>query len=114
VDALRPRRGGLRVWITGAQIAMGATLLPIASVDPVAHYEFLLRMLLADAFSAATQDVAIDALAVASTPAGERGSMTGWMQIGMLGGRATFGGLALQAEAWLGAAGVVYGLVGLV
>jgi MFS family permease len=114
VDALRPRRGGLRVWITGTQIAMGATLLPIAGVDPVARYDFLLMMLLAHAFSAATQDVAIDALAVASTPAGERGSMTGWMQIGMLGGRATFGGLALQAEAWLGAAAVVYGLVGLV
>lgn len=114
VDALRPRRAGLRAWISGAQLAMGATLLPIAGLDPVAGYDLLLVALLAHAFAAATQDVAIDALAVASTPARERGATTAWMQLGMLAGRAAFGGLALAAEAVVGAREVVLALVAVV
>lgn len=114
VDSLRPRRAGLRAWITGAQLAMGAALLPIAGLDPVEGYDLLLVALLAHAFAAATQDVAIDALAVSSTPPGERGSMTSWMQLGMLAGKAVFGGVALAAEQVVGARAVVFALVALV
>ena len=114
VDALRPRRAGLRAWITGAQLAMGATLLPIVGLDIARHYGFLLACLLAHAVAAATQDVAIDALAVRCTPREELGSITGWMQIGMLAGRAGFGGVALVVEAQVGARAVVIALIALV
>jgi predicted MFS family arabinose efflux permease len=57
--------------------------------------------------------VAIDALAVSTLPDAERGEATGWMQAGMLLGRALFGGAALQAEAWVGAEAVIAALIGL-
>jgi PAT family beta-lactamase induction signal transducer AmpG len=114
VDAFRPARGGLRVWITGAQLAMGLTILPIATLDPASDYSLLLGFLLVHAFCAATQDVAIDALAVATIPVRDRGMMTGWMQFGMLIGRAVFGGVALAVEQSLGADVVIYTLVALV
>ena len=113
VDAFRPR-GGLRVWIAGAQLAMGLTLLPILWLDPVAQIGWLLAVLLVHAVSAATQDVSIDALAVATIPPDDRGAMTGWMQIGMLSGRALFGGVALAVEHWVGAELVVAVLIGFV
>ncbi len=93
---------------------MGATLLPVAGLDPVAGYDLLMVALLAHAVAAATQDVAIDALAVATIPGEERGAMTGWMQVGMLTGRGLFGGVALAVEARVGAAPVVLALAGLV
>lgn len=114
VDALRPRRAGLRGWITGAQLTMGLTLLPIVGLDIAEHYGFLLACLLAHAVAAATQDVAIDALAVCRTPREELGAITGWMQIGMLAGRACFGGIALVVEAQVGAQAVVFALIALV
>jgi MFS family permease len=113
VDAFRPR-GGLRVWIAGAQLAMGLSLLPILWLDPLEQMGLLLAVLLVHAVSAATQDVSIDALAVATIPAGERGATTGWMQVGMLTGRALFGGVALAAERWVGAGTVVALLIGFV
>lgn len=112
VDALRSKRFGLRPWIVGAQLAMGLTLLPVAFVEDLAtSYRALVPLLLAHAFCAATQDVAIDALAVRHVPARERGAASGWMQLGMLGGRAVFGGVALAVERELGAGVVVAILV---
>jgi len=114
VDALRPARMGLRAWIAGAQWAMGLTLLPVIGLDPASQIDLLLAALLLHAFTAATQDVAIDALAVASIPTHELGAMTGWMQVGMLAGRAIFGGVALAAERWVGPGIVVAALIGFV
>ncbi len=111
VDALRPRRLGLRAWIIGAQIAMGITLIPVAQIPVPEGYELLLGFLFVHALCAATQDVAVDALAVASTPVTERGSISAFMQLGMLLGRAVFGGLALALERRLGGANVLYLLV---
>ncbi len=114
VDSLRSRRLDLRAWIIGAQLAMGLTLLPVAGISPAEGYDLLLGLLLVHAICAATQDVAVDALAVASTPADERGSMSAFMQLGMLLGRAAFGGLALTLEQRIGAANVIHLLVGAV
>jgi hypothetical protein len=94
VDVLRPRRLGLRGWILAAQLAMGLALLPVAWIEIPHDAHLLLAVLMTHAVCAATQDVSIDALAVASVPAGERGALSGWMQVGMLAGRAAFGGLA--------------------
>ncbi len=111
VDSLRPRRFGLRAWIVGAQLAMGLTLIPVARIPIPDGYDLLLWFLLVHALCAATQDVAVDALAVATIPVPERGAMTGFMQLGMLLGRAIFGGVALALERALGGATVMYLLV---
>ncbi|MGI9012902.1 MAG: MFS transporter [Phycisphaerales bacterium] len=111
VDALRTRRWGYRCWVTAAQILMGLTLLPLALMPLGDVVEIAAWLLLAHAFCAATQDVAIDALAVSSVAEHDFGKVTGWMQAGMLIGRAIFGGLALAAESWIGGQAVVLILV---
>jgi len=113
VDSLRSRRGGLRLWIAGAQLAMGLTLLPVVSLDPARDYSLLMLALIAHAFCAATQDVSIDALAVASIPPEDRGQMSGWMQFGMLMGRGTFGGLSLWVEQFVGPGVVIAAMIAL-
>jgi MFS family permease len=107
VDALRSRRFGLRPWIGGAQLAMALTILPLARELRPEDLAWLTPLLLLHAVCAATQDVAIDALAVRRLAAGERGTATGWMQAGMVLGRVAFGGLALWAEAYVGPVPVV-------
>lgn len=111
VDALRSRRFGLRPWIVGAQAAMALSLLPLAREDLATDLERLLPLLVLHGVCAATQDVSIDALAVKHVPPGERGRATGWMQLGMVAGRAAFGGGALWIEQRVGAETVVHALV---
>jgi MFS family permease len=112
VDRLRGAKWGYRAWITVAQVAMGLTLLPLSALPIQDSMGIITWLLLAHAVSAATQDVAIDALAISSVPEHDRARTTGWMQAGMLVGRATFGGLALAAEQWIGAPAVIFVLVG--
>ncbi len=59
------------------------------------------------ALAAATQDVAIDALCISSTNPGERGQYNGWMQTGMLLGRALMGGGALVMAPYIGDQAVI-------
>jgi len=91
VDVFRGA-GGFRLWIAGAQTVMGLTLVPLLVLGPEAGRGWLLAALLAHAVAAATQDVAIDALAIATIEPSERGRLNGWMQAGMLTGRSLFGG----------------------
>jgi predicted MFS family arabinose efflux permease len=51
---------------------------------------------------AATQDVSVDAYCIATVHKSRRGDLNGWMQMGMLGGRAIFGGAVLYFERWWG------------
>lgn len=111
VDVLRGPRWTLRAWILAAQAGMAATLAATLWVDPVAHTAMLGALLVAHAIAAATQDVAIDTLAIASTAPAERGAVNGWMQAGMLAGRSVFGGLALVAAERVGAPAVGLALV---
>ena len=110
VDVLRGPRFGLRDWIAAAQVAMVATLLPLAWIDPLERPGLLVGLLVAHAVAAATQDVAVDTLAIHATGAGERGALNGWMQVGMLLGRGLFGGAALVWRERLGDPGVVLAL----
>ncbi|MBA3885816.1 MAG: MFS transporter [Acidobacteria bacterium] len=112
IDTLRGPRWGFRAWIMTAQLAMGLTLLPLIWLDPVAHFDTWRLLLLLHAFSAATQDVAIDALAINSVPIGDRGLLNGCMQAGMLVGRSLFGGGALLVVAWLGREWMIAALIG--
>ncbi len=105
----RARR--LRVWIVAAQLLMGFTLLPLLWLDPEHHFAAVAALLLAHAFSAATQDVAVDALALRLVPDEDRGRLNGAMQAGMLIGRSLFGGGALVLSAHVGFPVIILALV---
>lgn len=86
---LSVRRGAsLKRWILTCQIAMAATLLPLAFVDWAQSYALVVGVVTFHAVFAAVQDVSIDTLAIRSVPASELGRVNGFMQTGMLGGRA--------------------------
>lgn len=107
VDLLRGHRWTLKQWIITAQSIMGLTLLPLFWLDLVADFDVILPLLLVHAVAAATQDVAIDSLCISVTDHDERGRLNGWMQTGMLGGRALFGGGALLMSARIGSQAVI-------
>lgn len=111
VDLGRGSRWGRRSWIVSAQALMGLALLPLAWLDPVEHFGWWRALLLLHGFCAATQDVAIDALAIGTVPAAERGRINGSMQAGMLAGRSVFGGGLLLVASGLGQAGMILALV---
>jgi len=110
LDAWRGPRFGYRAWMLGAQAVMAGTLLPLGWLDLVDDFRVIYMLCIAHAVAAATQDVAIDALAIAATPPEERGTVNGWMQAGMFLGRALFGGLALAAAAGMSLRPVVVAL----
>lgn len=107
LDAWRGRRAGYRAWMLSMQTVMALTLLPLGWLDLVDDFGLVYALCVLHAVAAATQDVAIDALAIAATPPEERGAVNGWMQGGMLLGRSIFGGLALRFAADVGLRPVV-------
>lgn len=111
LDLLRGPRWGYRGWIISMQTVMGVSLMPLIWFDPVADFAWWRVLLLVHALSAATQDVAIDALAIGSVPADERGRLNGAMQAGMLVGRSAFGGGVLLLGTWLGRKWMVGALI---
>ncbi len=102
IDILRGQRWTFRHWIIASQTMMGLTLLPLLWIDPLLHLNLIACILLTHATCAATQDVAIDAYCIATTTADERGQFNGWMQTGMLAGRAVMGGGALIIATYVG------------
>lgn len=104
VDATLARGATLKRWILTCQTAMVLALLPLAWLDWQLGFEWLVAALLLHACFAATQDVAIDTLAIRSVPLEELGGINGWMQAGMLSGRAAVAagtlGLANSLGAW--------------
>lgn len=92
LDLLRGPRWGYRSWLVSMQSVMGFSLIPLIWIDPVADFEAWRTLLFIHACAAATQDIAIDALAIGAVPAEERGALNGAMQAGMLVGRSLFGG----------------------
>ena len=114
VDALQTRWWTLKQWIIGAQTLMGLALLPLLWLDLHENYTLVVSCLLCHAVAAATQDVAIDALCIQTTHLHERGRLNGWMQAGMLLGRAGLGGGALALASLIGDTGVVVLLIGVI
>lgn len=112
VDLLRGRRWTLRHWVISCQLLMGLTLAPLVVLDLQADFALISWLLLLHAFAAATQDVAIDALCISVTDPLERGRLNGWMQAGMMSGRALLGGGALLLAAFVGEPAVVVVLIG--
>ncbi|TWU60838.1 muropeptide transporter [Rubripirellula tenax] len=114
VDLFRGPKWGLKHSIIASQVVMGATLLPLFWLDLRIDFAIVSMWLLAHAFAAATQDVAIDSLCIQQSMLAERGSLNGAMQCGVLTGRAIMGGGSLMLERWIGFNGVVAVLIGLV
>lgn len=114
IDILRTPRWTLRHWIVSAQAGMALTLVPLLWLDLKADFGVITGLLLLHALAAATQDVAIDALCISVTDPTERGRLNGWMQAGMLLGRALMGGGALVIAAQLGDEAVVLLLLAII
>ena len=80
VDLVRIQKWGhRRTWIVFAQCMMIATLGLIWFLDPGANLPFLTMLIAIHNVFAATQDIAIDALAVQVLPPKERGVANGFM-----------------------------------
>lgn len=80
VDLIRVERfGARRFWIVTAQLLMAATLGVVIAVDPAADLKLLTVLIVIHNLFAATQDIAIDALAVQVLPEDERGTANGFM-----------------------------------
>jgi len=103
IDLVKLRRfGGRKAWILFCTTMMIATLLITAAVDFVANFQLLLVMIVLNNFFCATQDVAIDSLAVSVLKEDERGRGNGYM----------FGGQYLGIALGGGGAVFVFGLWG--
>ena len=103
VDLIRfDRFGGRKAWIVFCTSMMVVSLFIILALDAVASFRLLLALVVLNNFFAATQDVAIDSLAVSTLKPEERARGNGFM----------FGGQNLGIT--LGGAGAValFGLIG--
>ncbi|MDH3429936.1 MAG: MFS transporter [Gammaproteobacteria bacterium] len=89
------RFGGRKAWILFCTTMMMVTLLITATVDFVANFQLLLIMIVLNNFFCATQDVAIDSLAVSTLKEDERGRGNGFMFGGQYLGIALGGGGAV-------------------
>src|SRR5215831_3271009 len=85
------RFGRRRTWIFMMQMGMCATLLAAMSVDFVHQLALFTAVIFVHNAFGATQDVAIDALAVSVLPEDERGSANGFMFAGASIGQAIGG-----------------------
>lgn len=92
----------VKPWILLCQLGMALCLLPLALLDWSASFALFTAAIVCHAVFAAAQDVGIDTLAVRTVPIDELGRVNGWMQAGMLLGRA---GVAAGATLLLGASG---------
>ncbi|MFO1327375.1 MAG: MFS transporter [Rubrivivax sp.] len=103
VDVFRSQRfGHRRAWILGTQAMMASTVLMLAAVPlPQALTLFIALLLVHNAFGA-TQDVAIDALAVDRLHADERGLAAGLMFAGAQVGQAVGGAGVLWVSGFIG------------
>lgn len=89
------RWGGRRTWITGSLLMMILTLIVVGLIDFTQHFELVLALIFMHNVFAATQDVAIDALAISALRENERGTGNGVMFGGAYLGQGLGGGGAL-------------------
>ena len=96
IDLIRlDRWGGRRAWILGCTTLMLVSLLVLANIDAEQHFQWLLAMVVLHNFFCATQDVAIDSLAVSTLQPDERARGNGFMFGGQYLGIVLGGGAAV-------------------
>ena len=92
VDMIYSNRWGRRrAWIVACQSLMALTLLLAMGVDFSSQFRLFTAIILVHNVFAATMDVAIDALAIATLPSQERGTANGLMFAGAYLGNALGG-----------------------
>ncbi len=93
-----PSMGMRRPWVLGAQAGLMLMLVAVAGIaDPDARWSALLVLAFLVNTCAATQDVAVDGMAIDVIPAGERGRANAFMACGQVVGYGAFG----AASGWL-------------
>jgi PAT family beta-lactamase induction signal transducer AmpG len=93
VDIVKLKRfGGRKAWIVGCNAMMIGTLMVVASIDFAENFALLLWMIILNNLFCATQDVAIDSLAVSTLRKDERATGNGLMFGGQYFGIALGGG----------------------
>ena len=96
VDIVKLKRfGGRKAWIAGCNAMMIGTLMVVASIDFEENFGLLLWMIILNNLFCATQDVAIDSLAVSTLRKDERATGNGLMFGGQYFGIALGGGGAI-------------------
>jgi PAT family beta-lactamase induction signal transducer AmpG len=96
IDLVKLKRlGGRKAWIMGCLVMMIVTLVVTALVDFQENFRLLLAMVVLNNMFCATQDVAIDSLAVSTLKPDERASGNGFMFGGQYSGIALGGGGAV-------------------
>ena len=96
VDLVRLRRfGGRKAWIILCQALMIVTLFGIAQIDYTVNFDLLIGLVLVHNFFSATQDVAIDSLAINTLREEERATANGFMFGGAYIGQGLGGGGAM-------------------
>jgi PAT family beta-lactamase induction signal transducer AmpG len=108
IDLIRlDRWGGRRAWIVACTSMMLLSLLLLASIDAEQHFKWLLVTVIAHNFFCATQDVAIDSLAVSTLKPDERARGNGFMFGGQYLGIMLGGGVAVYVTGLLGFRGAL-------
>lgn len=108
IDLIRlDRWGGRRAWILACLTMMLATLIVVASIDAARHFQWLLALVIVHNFFAATQDVAIDSLAVSALEPDERARGNGFMFAGQYLGIVLGGGTAIFVSGLVGLHGAL-------
>jgi len=103
IDLVRLERlGGRKAWIVGSLGLMIVTLVAAGLIDFVEQFELLLVLIFVHNVFAATQDVAIDSLAVSTLKDDERGTGNGFMFGGAYIGQGLGGGGALFVAGFWG------------
>lgn len=96
IDLIKlPRLGGRKAWIVICTGMMILTLMVVASIDFAENFDLLLAMIVINNIFCATQDVAIDSLAVHALKDDERGRGNGVMFAGQYLGIGLGGGAAI-------------------
>jgi PAT family beta-lactamase induction signal transducer AmpG len=103
VDLVRLARfGGRKAWIVLCQVLMIATLFGVSQIDYHANFDLLITLVLVHNVFSATQDVAIDALAINTLAEDERATANGLMFGGAYIGQGLGGGGAMFVSEWWG------------
>ncbi|MEO5616490.1 MAG: MFS transporter [Candidatus Eisenbacteria bacterium] len=109
VDTLSSDRfGRRRTWIVGAQILMAGTLLAALPIDFATQLQLFTAIIIVHNCFGAAQDVAIDALAVNTLKADERGLANGLMFGGAYLGQAIGGAGVLFLTPFVGFSNTYY------
>lgn len=103
VDLISLKRfGGRKAWIVMCQVLMIITLYAIAQIDHSRYFDLLIALVIVHNVFAATNDVAIDSLAVNALHPDERGQGNGFMFGGAYLGQGLGGGGAMFVTDWFG------------